>query len=266
MRPVPALAIIPTYLHRPVELELLLRCLASLTETAPGLTPVVVDDGSPDRELAAQLGPLTARFGARLIEKPENTGFAKTAALGLSVARDEGADALLVNQDIQFVAPGWFDAMAASIGPDGRPASVVGAKLLFPNLLLQHAGIYYSRLYRQFDHRWRMGPGDLPEADRPAVLPVTGALQLIRHDCLAEVGLYDDEFDMGWEDLDYCLRTFAAGRFCVYQPAAVAVHHESVIRGSVDDPRHAEWFRASKARLDAKYTDADYARFAHDAT
>jgi len=261
----PALAVIPTYLRQPVDLELLVRCLVSLTQTAPGVPPLVVDDGSPNRELAAQLGPLTTEVGARLLEKPENTGFAKTAALGLAVARDEGADALLVNQDIQFIRPGWFEAMDASVGPDGRPAAVVGGKLLFPNLLLQHAGVYYSRLYRLFDHRWRMGPHDLPEADVPAAVPVTGALQLIRHDCLVDVGLYDERFDMGWEDVDYCIRTFAAGRFCMYEPQAVALHHESAIRGNVDDPRHAEWFEASKARLTAKYTDADFARFAHDA-
>jgi GT2 family glycosyltransferase len=262
---VPALAVIPVYLRKPAELDLLVRCLVSLTQTAPDVQALVVDDGSPARDLVAQLEPLTREVGARLVLKPENSGFAKTVNQGLAVARDEGADALLVNQDVQFIGPGWFQAMDASSGPDGRPASVVGAKLLFPNLLLQHAGVYYSRLYRQFDHRWRMGPCDLPEADVPAAVPVTGALQLIRHDCLAEVGLYDEGFDMGWEDVDYCIRTFAAGRFCMYEPGAVALHHESAIRGTVVDARHRDWFFASQARLWAKHTDADFAHFAHDA-
>jgi GT2 family glycosyltransferase len=260
-----ALAIIPVYLRKPVEFELLMRCLVSLTQTAPGVTPLVIDDGSPAGELVAQLDPLTREVGARLILKPDNTGFAKTVNVGLAAARDEGLDALLVNQDIQFLAAGWFEAMDACCGPDGRPAAIVGAKLLFPNMLLQHAGVYYSRLYRLFDHRWRMGPCDLPEADVPAAVPVTGALQLIRRACLVEVGLYDDGFDMGWEDVDYCIRTFAAGRYCMYEPRAVALHHESAIRGDVADDRHAQWFWNSKQRLTAKYTEADFARFAHDA-
>src|SRR5918998_80989 len=258
------LAVIPVYLRKPVEFELLMRCLVSLTQTAPGVTPLVIDDGSPARDLVAQLEPLCREVGARLHLKAENSGFSKTVNAGLAAARDEGTDALLVNQDIQFIGPGWFEAMDACCGPDGRPASVVGAKLLFPNMLLQHAGVYYSRLSRGFDHRWRMGPCDLPEADVPAAVPVTGALQLIRHACLVEVGLYDDGFDMGWEDVDYCIRTFAAGRFCMYEPQAVAVHHESAIRGNDDDVRHAAWFEASRARLASKYTDADFARFAHD--
>ena len=260
----PALAVIPVYLRKPAELELLMRCLVSLTQTAPAVRPLVVDDGSPAADLVAQLEALTREVGARLIRKPQNSGFAKTVNAGLAVARDEGADALLVNQDIQFIRPGWFEALDACAGPDGRPAAVVGAKLLFPNLLLQHAGVYYSRLYRQFDHRWRLGPSDLPEAGVPAAVPVTGALQLIRHDCLTEVGLYDDGFDMGWEDMDYCIRTFAAGRHCMYEPAAVALHHESAIRGSDVPAHHAAWYHASQARLWAKYGDADFARFAHD--
>jgi GT2 family glycosyltransferase len=262
---VPALAVIPVYLRKPLELELLLRCLVSLTQTAPDLTALVVDDGSPAPDLVAQLEPLTAEVGARLVRKPENSGFAKTVNTGLAVARDEGADAVLVNQDIQFFRAGWYAAMDACRGPDGRPASIVGAKLLFPNLLLQHAGVYYSRLHRQFDHRWRLGPCDLPEAGVPAAVPVTGALQLIRHDCLAELGLYDDGFDMGWEDVDYCVRAFAAGRFCMYEPKAVALHHESAIRGGDDDARHLAWYHASQARLWAKHRDTDFARFAHDA-
>jgi len=261
----PALAIVPTYLRKPVEFELLLRCLVSLTQTAPDVTPVVVDDGSPAPELVAQLEPLTREVGARLVRKPQNTGFSKTVNTGLAIARDEGRDALLVNQDVQFVGPGWYEAMDACCGPDGAPAAVVGAKLLFPNMLLQHAGVYYSRFKRGFDHRWRMGPCDLPEADVPAAVPVTGALQLIRHASLVEIGLYDESFDMGWEDVDYCVRTFAAGRFCMYEPKAVALHHESLIRGTDVQPLHEQWYYASRDRLWSKYTDHDFARFAHDA-
>jgi GT2 family glycosyltransferase len=70
---------------------------------------------------------------------------------------------------------------------------------------------------------------------------------------------------MGWEDVDYCIRTFRAGRYCIYEPAAVAVHHESAIRGADVDERMRVWSTASRARLDEKYTDRDFAFFAHDA-
>ena len=31
--------------------------------------------------------------------------------------------------------------------------------------------------------------------------------------------------------MDYCLRVFEAGVECIYEPAAVALHHESLFRG-----------------------------------
>ena len=258
------LAIVPTYLREPVDAELLARCLVSLRHSAPDAEALVVDDGSPARDIVAQLEPITSELGCRLILKEENSGFSKTVNVGLRTALEEGRDAVLVNQDIQFLEGGWLEAMLACRDEQGRPAAVVGARLLYPSRLLQHAGVFYSRLHRWFDHRFRWGPCDLPEANLRKTCPVTGALQLIRHDVLTSVGLYDEEFDLGHEDVDYCLRTFKAGEACVYEPAAWAVHHESAIRGRLDD-RIREWSKASRSRLLTKYSQADFAPFAHDA-
>lgn len=253
------LAVVPTYLDQEIDAELLLRCLVSLAMTAPEAEVVVIDDGSPARHLVAQLGPVCDELGQRLVRKEDNSGFSRTVNRGLELARDEGKHALLVNQDIQFVDPGWLDAMVARTDPQDRPAAVVGAKLLYPNGLLQHAGILHSRLYGWFDHRMRFGPGDLPEANVPAECPVTGALQLIRHTTLEAVGLYDESYVMGFEDVDYCLRTFAAGLSCMYEPRAWALHHESALRGRLSD-KNAKWLAASSAAHAARYGDADHSR------
>ena len=167
-------------------------------------------------------GVAAEQLGMAFVRKDENSGFAATVNVGLEVARASGADAVLVNADIEFTHAGWLDVMQARTDQLGRPAAVVGARLLFPNGLLQHAGVYVSRLGRGFQHRFLHGPGDLPEALVPCACPVTGALQLIRHETLVQVGLYDESFGLGFEDVDYCLRVFAAGEACIYEPAAVA--------------------------------------------
>jgi GT2 family glycosyltransferase len=257
---VSVLAVVPTYLRTELEAELLLRCLVSLSATAPQAEVVVVDDASPAADLVAQLAPVCGELGHRLLCKHENTGFSRTVNAGLRLALDEGKDALLVNQDVQFVDGGWLEAMLDRTDTEGRPAAVVGAKLLYPSGEIQHAGVLYSRLYRWFDHRLRYAPGDLPEANVPQRCPVTGALQLIRHDTLATVGLYDETFQMGYEDVDYCLRTFDAGLECIYEPAAWALHHESAIRGRLDR-RLKEWQEQSRETLDALYADRDLTEF-----
>lgn len=227
MRP---LAVIPTYLTEDRDLGLLNDCLRTLRQTAE-LDVLVVDDRSPNEALrTAGLERLQARFGFDLVRREVNSGFSATVNVGLQRALDEGHDAILVNADIEFEWP-WLEPMLAQrcLHSDGVP-SVVGALLLYPTGLIQSAGTYFSLLTRSFDHRMRFGPGNLPEAQVPKVCPVTGALQLIRHECLKNVGLFDETFGMGFEDVDYCLRVLISGRESVYAPSVQAYHHESAFR------------------------------------
>lgn len=227
----PTLAIVPVYLRSQPELDVLLKCLVSLQASAPDAQVLIVDDHSPARELAAMAEAAAGELGQAFVGKDANSGFAATVNVGLEVARAHELDAVLVNADIEFTQVGWLDTMRARTDTLGRPAAVVGARLLYPNGLLQHAGVYFSRLNRGFAHRFNHGPGDLAEALLPCRCPVTAALQLIRFETLATVGIYDESYGLAHEDMDYCLRVFEAGRECIYEPAAVALHHESLFRG-----------------------------------
>jgi GT2 family glycosyltransferase len=257
---VPSLAIVPTYLRSDQDLEVLLRCLVSLSVTAPELELLVVDDASPAAALVDQVALVIAELGGELHRKPENSGFSSTVNVGLRRALDWGQDAVLVNADIEFTTPGWWEAMRDRTDTQGRPAAVVGAFLTYPNGLIQHAGVTFSLLERKFLHRFRFGPAALPEAQRTTQCPVTGALQLIRHTALTQVGLYDEGFRMGLEDVDYCLRAFDAGLECIYEPRARAVHAESVFRGRATK-KIVDWQETSTRHLWTKYPHADFSRW-----
>lgn len=251
----PILAIVPTFLREEQEIDVLLKCLVSLRTTAPAAQVVLVDDHSPEPALASLAEQAAAELGMGFVRKDENSGFAATVNVGLAYALEAGMDALLVNADMEFVQAGWLERMVARRDTLDRPAAVVGARLLYPNGLLQHAGVYFSPIRREFAHRFQYGPADLPEAAVPCRCPVTGALQLIRHETLATVGIYDAGFGLGHEDMDFCLRTFAAGLECIYEPSAVAVHHESLFRG-----------KASSAIAAMARRSALYLREKHGAT
>jgi O-antigen biosynthesis protein len=254
------LCVIPTYLRTTADLELVVRCLVSLWTTAPGAGALVVDDGSPERSLIEPLAAAVEELGYELIAKGENEGFSRTVNVGLRRALETGRDAVLVNADIEFHEAGWLDRMVARTDTKGRPAAVVGARLLYPNGCIQHAGVFFSPRSRAFWHRCQYGPADLPEALCPVLCPVTGALQLIRHETLAAIGVYDGEFRMGYEDVDYCLRVFESGRECIYEPSACAFHHESVFR-SRTTPKLAAWHDESILRLKKKWMGADLSPF-----
>jgi GT2 family glycosyltransferase len=248
------LIIIPTYITNAKSVELTFRCLSSIMATARGEVEILaVDDASPAVRLRQKLIDATAHFVTWEIKK-ENTGFSKTVNLGLAQALSEGRDAILCNADIEFFEPGWVKAML------NTNAYVVGSLLFFPNGLIQHGGVYYSALHRTFDHIWRYAPGNIPEAQIPRRCPVTAALHMIRNESLALIGLYDENFAMAYEDVDYCLRVFEAGRQCIYQPKIRAVHHEKMFRGTNDpNSKLAKWHNESEKHFIRKWAAKDFA-------
>jgi GT2 family glycosyltransferase len=254
------LCVIPSFLRTPADLELLVRCLVSLWTTAPDAGVLVVDDGSPERSLVAQAAVAIDELGYELVAKDENEGFSRTVNVGLRHALETGRDAVLVNADIEFHEAGWLDRMVARTDTQGRPAAVVGARLLYPNGCIQHAGVFFAPRSRAFWHRCQYAPANLPEALSPVLCPVTGALQLIRHETLAAIGVYDDGFRMGYEDVDYCLRVFDSGRECIYEPTVCAIHHESVFR-SRKTAKLIAWHDESIQLLRRKWMGADLSPF-----
>jgi O-antigen biosynthesis protein len=256
----PTLCIVPTFLRSEAELEVLLKCLVSLSATAPDAEVIVVDDHSPERGLVATLSLICEELGFELAPQPENAGFSRTVNVGLRRALARGYDALLVNADIEFIDHGWLDRMRDRTDVQGRPAAVVGARLLYPNGLIQHAGVFLSLLNRAWLHRFQYGPADLPEALVACRCPVTAALQFIRHETLVEVGLYDEEYRMSFEDVDYCLRVFEAGLECIYEPSVRAWHLESFFRGK-PSPQIREWTLASIDRMRRIWGAKDLSRW-----
>lgn len=253
------LVVIPSYLRDEKELDTTMDAVASVRKTGSmGIDILVVDDGSPEEILVEEMTQKCSELQVDVHPKKENTGFSKTVNIGLRRALQEGRDAVLMNADVEIQTPGWFGHFKRTMDSQGRKAAVVGALLLYPSGMIQHGGIYFSLLTRSFDHLYKYGPANLPEALKKNVCPVTGALQYIRHSTLEQVGLYDESFYMGWEDVDYCLRVFKAGLECVYNPNVRAWHFEYMFRGK-PSPKIEEWQHKSFMYLCEKWKDESFA-------
>ena len=87
--------------------------------------------------------------------------------------------------------------VAARTDSEGRPAAVVGAKLLYPSGLVQHAGIHHSRLYGWYDHRFRFAPADLHEP-LSFPLPVMVICELLGREHLPQIQDFIYRFDRGY--------------------------------------------------------------------
>lgn len=246
-----ALLIIPSYLKTNTHAKVLSKCVGTLRETTED-TILIVDDCSPVKEkdkFYRELSDWVENVEYEI--QPRNKGFSSTVNVGLKRALNEGLDACLVNADIEFKEKGWLEEA------QNTDADIVGALLFYPNMIIQHAGIFFSLFSRTFDHRYKGSAPNLPAAQIPTECPVTGALQFIRHDLLKDIGLYDEEFRLGMEDVDYCLRAIQAGHKSVFNPNVKAIHHESLFRGE-ESEKMREWESDSRLRLFQKYSDVDF--------
>jgi len=262
LRGMKPLVVIPTYLRKGPDVAMLVDTIRAAQKTAPGAIDIlVVDDGSPDPDLVNQAEALGHDLGYAFHRKEDNTGFSATVNVGLKKALAEERDAVLLNADLEIDTPGWVESAQGTMDNYGNEAAVIGGLLLYPQTgLIQHAGIYFSLLTRRFGEMYKYGPGNLPAALKRKAIPVTGAFQYIRYECLRDVGLYDEDFKLGWEDVDYCIRVFLAEKQCVYNPEIRGWHFESMFRGEKTE-KVARWEMQSFAHLAKKWADQSFADF-----
>jgi len=207
-------------------LALTKACLNSLIET-PCTIPfeiIVVDNASTDGSVEF-LREREKTGAIRLITNPSNEGFARACNQGAQAAR--GPLLLFLNNDTR-VTPRWLESMVEA---SARPqVGIVGAKLLYANDRIQHAGIGFINGIP--DHPHRNAAADAPEVNQFRELDmVTGACFLIHRDLHLKLAGFDETYRNGVEDIDLCLRARAAGWKVVYEPRTAVYHLEGQSAG-----------------------------------
>ena len=192
------LAVVPIYLRTPEDLDVLLRALVSLRETAPQADVLVVDDCSPASELVDLIAVACERARRSSCTAARSTAASRARSTSGCAARSTRAATRCSSTPTSSSTStaGWSRCSSA---PTRRarspPSSARGC--CTPTACSSTPASTTRRCIASGRHRYAFGPADLPEALQPCRCPVTGALQLIRHECLAEVGLYDEALPDG---------------------------------------------------------------------
>ncbi len=164
-----------------------------------------------------------------------------------AAAAADGEYLLFLNDDIEIVEPGWLDALLDELSWPG--VGIAGARLLYPNRTVQHAGMFlgHGMGRHAFRHAEATDPGYFGLAlTRREVIAVTGACLLVRRDMFERLGRFDEAHDVINNDMDFCLRAHRAGQRVIYTPHATLIHHELASRADLpedfDSGRfHGEW-------------------------
>jgi GT2 family glycosyltransferase len=215
----------------------------------PALELVIVDNDSTDPQTHAYLRELEANARVRVLNCPGPFNF--SAINNHAAQKASGSVLCFLNNDTEVLHVGWLTEMV--VHALRQEVGAVGARLLYPNGRIQHAGVvvgmggvagHVHRLYASRDLGY-FGRASLIQD----VSAVTAACLVMRRRVFERAGGFDTELPVAFNDVDLCLRLRQQGFRLVWTPYATLRHHESVSRGADDVGANAERFRREAALM-----------------
>jgi GT2 family glycosyltransferase len=140
---------------------------------------------------------------------------------------------VLLNNDTEIITGEWLEAMLEH--GQRREIGAVGAKLIYPDGKIQHAGVILGikgragHSHRGYDGTDRGYFGRINLIGNFSA--VTGACLMLRKEVFEEVGGFDDNLSDSLNDVDLCLKIREKGYLILYTPYAELYHYESITRG-----------------------------------
>ena len=205
----------------------------------PNIELIIMDNGSVETATLAYFKTLMQQ-DARVRVIRHDAPFNYSELNNLGVAQSRGKIIGLINNDLAVIHEAWLSEMVShALRPE---IGAVGAKLLYPNETLQHAGVIVGlggMAGHGFKHLPKAFAGDhwRPHLTQNYTA-VTGACLLMRREIFEEVGgLNAKDLKVAFNDVDLCLKIRQRGYRIVWTPHAQLYHFESISRGSDNTPR-----------------------------
>lgn len=182
-------------------------------------------------------------------------GFNYSAINNFGFKFAKGDYIMLLNNDVELITPDIFQSM---LGFCMRPeVGIVGAKLLYNDHTVQHAGVLVGA-GGLGDHVFKGihedDPGYMGRAiSSQDVSAVTAACLLVKRSVYEEVGGLEDEFQVAFNDVDFCLKVRKAGYLIVYDADVKLFHYESKSRGMEDTTERFIRFGNEMMLLNSKW-------------
>ena len=200
------------------------ECLESLRKTTySNFEVIMVDNGSGGDDVSL----LKQRFGdsIRLIVNDKNSGFAGGCNIGIRDALARGADYVVLLNNDTVVAPDFLEGLVRVAQSDER-VGIAGGKVFcyeLPELIWFAGGIINYRTGRTPIR----GSGEADKGQFDEIVRVdwiSGCFMFISRDVLQAVGMLDERFFFGWEDVDLCVRAARKGFKVLFVPESRIWH------------------------------------------
>lgn len=243
--------IIPTYEHA----DMLARCLNSILEksTYTNFEIVLIENNSKNPETFAYYDEICAKDSrVRVVTYDGPFNFSKIVNFGVTHAK--GDYYLLLNNDTEVITPDWLERLVGICSR--KDVGCAGVRLYFPNDTIQHAGVilYTPLAMHLFVHTPRSRCGYFAKWQRD-LSAVTAACLMTTRENWDLVSGFSEDFTVGYNDVDFCLKLGKAGKLVVYVPEVELYHYESLSRGSDQSGSNLTRYFSEVGRLMERYSE-----------
>jgi glycosyltransferase involved in cell wall biosynthesis len=230
------------------------KCLDSIFEKTDyrNYEVIVLDNESHEAETLEFLTALEKRERVR-VERIEGAfNYSRLNNRGVELSR--GSFIALLNNDVEVINDDWLSEMVSRALRS--EVGMVGARLWYPNGTIQHAGVIlgaggiagHAHVGLRREHGY-FGRADLAQN----FSAVTAACALVRREVYLQLGGFDENLAVTFNDIDFCLRLREAGYRIVWTPHAELIHHESASRGFDDSTPKQIRFLAEVDYMNSKW-------------
>ncbi|NJD54181.1 MAG: glycosyltransferase family 2 protein [Candidatus Methanoperedens sp.] len=232
------------------KLKTLKKCIESIRKktTYKNYEIIIIDNYSNDSRTLRYLESISGSPGITVLKYDQPFNF--SAINNFAAQRSNGEYLLFLNNDTEVINEDWLSAILEHAQ---RPeVGAVGCKLLYPNGTIQHAGVILGirgrpeqpgiagHSYKHLSNIYMVyfkGPHVIHNLSA-----VTAACVLIRKKVFYEVGGFDENIEVAFNDVDLCLKIREKGYLITYTPYAELYHHESLSRGYENTPEKMKRF------------------------
>lgn len=224
--------IIPNMDH----VDVLKTCIDSLYKVSQfqNFEIIIVENNSHEEKTFDYYKQLQQEHGNLKVAVWDGKEFNFSAVNNFGASHAQGEYLLFLNNDTEMIRP---DAISEMVGLCAREdVGVVGAKLLFADDTIQHAGVvigfagYAQHIFNDIPNGKDYGymNRDVLNGDLSAV---TAACMMTKKDVFTSVGGFDEQFKVACNDIDYCLKVREKGKLVAYNAFSLWHHYESKSRG-----------------------------------
>ncbi|MCP1662280.1 glycosyltransferase involved in cell wall biosynthesis [Methanocalculus sp. AMF5] len=226
------------------KVDVLKTCISSILKKTDynNYEIIIVDNQSNESETQDYYNSIKNDSKVKVINFEEKFNFSAINNYAISMARGEYI--VLLNNDTEIINGEWLTAMLEHAQRD--EVGAVGAKLLYYNNTIQHAGVILGltgnpgdKGVAEHSHK-HMPDSELGYFLCPHIIgnvsAVTAACMMIKKQVYEEVGGLDEDLVVAFNDVDLCLKIRSKGYTIIYTPYAQLFHYESLSRGYEDTP------------------------------